>query len=119
MRITGPEDRVALRQVCRSGFLTQAPERLRYSLGDVNNCCEWRDCCRCAAAVLAMTDPVLSNPTPESPATATPSPAEPPPSYVKLAMRNMVRKRGKALTHFFLSTIAMVTLLIGLAYFTR
>lgn len=41
------------------------------------------------------------------------------PSYVKLAMRNMVRKRGKSLQHFFLTTIGLLSVLIGLAYLTR
>lgn len=41
------------------------------------------------------------------------------PSYVKLAMRNMVRKRGKSLQHFFLSTVGLLAVLIGLAYLTR
>ena len=44
---------------------------------------------------------------------------EPPPSYVKLAMRNMVRKRGTSLKHFFLTTIVLLGVLIGLAYLTR
>ncbi len=43
----------------------------------------------------------------------------PPPSYVKLAMRNMVKKGGTSLYHFFLSSVAILTLLIGLAYLTR
>jgi hypothetical protein len=41
------------------------------------------------------------------------------PSYVKLAMRNMVRKRGKSLQHFFLTTVGLLGVLIGLAYLTR
>jgi hypothetical protein len=45
--------------------------------------------------------------------------AGPKPSYVKLAMRNMVRKRGTSLKHFFLTTIGLLTLLIGLSYLTR
>lgn len=44
---------------------------------------------------------------------------EPPPSFVKLAMRNMVKKGGTSLYHFFLSAVAMLTLLVGLAYLTR
>ncbi|MFB2834354.1 DUF3285 domain-containing protein [Floridanema evergladense] len=54
--------------------------------------------------------------------TTTPSPAttgEPQPSYVKLAMRNMVRKRGTSLKHFFLTTIGLLGVLIGLSYLTR
>ena len=45
--------------------------------------------------------------------------AEVKPSYVKLAMRNMVRKRGKSLQHFFLTTVGLLGVLIGLAYLTR
>lgn len=50
-----------------------------------------------------------------------PSPAttEPQPSYVKLAMRNMVRKGGKSLKHFALTTIGLLAVLVGLAYITR
>ena len=44
---------------------------------------------------------------------------EPPPSYVKLAMRNMVKKGGKALFHFTLTTAGFLAVLIGLAYLTR
>jgi Protein of unknown function (DUF3285) len=44
---------------------------------------------------------------------------EAPPSYVKLAMRNMVRQGGKSLFHFALSTIGLLGLLVGLAYLTR
>ena len=44
---------------------------------------------------------------------------EPPPSYVKLAMRNMVRKGGKSLTHFALTSISLLALLIGVSYLTR
>ncbi|NET52725.1 MAG: DUF3285 domain-containing protein [Merismopedia sp. SIO2A8] len=47
------------------------------------------------------------------------NPSEPPPSYVKLAMRNMVRKGGKSLFHFFLTTTGLIGLFIGLAYLTR
>jgi Protein of unknown function (DUF3285) len=46
----------------------------------------------------------------------TPKPQD---SYVKLAMRNMVRKRGTSLKHFFLTTTGLLTLLVGLAYLTR
>ncbi|MGD1856454.1 MAG: DUF3285 domain-containing protein [Leptolyngbyaceae cyanobacterium] len=55
------------------------------------------------------------SPTPsaESPST------EPAPSYVKLAMRNMVKKGGKSLFHFFLTATGLLGVLIGLAYLTR
>ena len=54
--------------------------------------------------------------------TATETPLATPaaqPSYVKLAMRNMVRKRGKSLQHFFLTTVGLLTVMVGLAYLTR
>lgn len=44
---------------------------------------------------------------------------EPQPSYVKLAMRNMVRKGGTSLRHFALTTIGLLAVLVGLAYLTR
>ncbi|TAO03935.1 MAG: DUF3285 domain-containing protein [Phormidium sp. SL48-SHIP] len=44
---------------------------------------------------------------------------EPQPSFVKLAMRNMVRKGGKSLYHFFLTTFGLLALLVGLAYLTH
>ncbi len=44
---------------------------------------------------------------------------EPQPSYVKLAMRNMVRKGGKSLFHFALTTMGLLGFLIGMAYLTR
>jgi hypothetical protein len=54
-------------------------------------------------------------PTPESTKAAT----EPKPSYVKLAMRNMVRKRGTSLQHFALTTMGLLAVLVSLAYLTR
>lgn len=53
------------------------------------------------------------------PPVAEPSVAEPPPSYVKLAMRNMVRKGGKSLFHFGLTVAGLMGLLVTLAYLTR
>ncbi|MCG6136601.1 MAG: DUF3285 domain-containing protein [Nostoc sp. LLA-1] len=44
---------------------------------------------------------------------------EPKPSYVKLAMRNMVRKGGTSLKHFALTTVGLFAVLVGLAYLTR
>lgn len=41
------------------------------------------------------------------------------PSYVKLAMRNMVQKRVTSLKHFLLTTVGLLALFIGLAYLTR
>jgi Protein of unknown function (DUF3285) len=44
---------------------------------------------------------------------------EPKPSYVKLAMRNMVQKGGTSLKHFALSAVGLLAVLVGLAYLTR
>jgi hypothetical protein len=51
--------------------------------------------------------------------TSQPVKVEPEPSYVKLAMRNMVRKRGTSLKHFFLTTFSLLAFLIGVSYLTR
>lgn len=42
-----------------------------------------------------------------------------PPTYTKLAMRNMVRKKGTSLKHFFLTTIGLLGFLVGVSYLTR
>ncbi len=47
------------------------------------------------------------------------STTEPKPSYVKLAMRNMVRKGSTSIKHFALTTITLIGILVGLAYLTR
>lgn len=64
-----------------------------------------------------MTQPNLpvdtSSASPEAASQASP------PSYIKLAMRNMVRKGGKSLFHFSLTTVGLLGLLVGLAYLTR
>ena len=58
---------------------------------------------------------ITENITPESP---TPQ-SQPKDSYVKLAMRNMVRKGRQSLWHFFLTTVGLLGLLVGLAYLTK
>ncbi len=58
----------------------------------------------------------MSQPTPRI---QNGSASEPAPSYVKLAMRNMVKKGGKSLFHFFLTTVGLLGVLVGLAYLTR
>ncbi|MDJ0845452.1 DUF3285 domain-containing protein [Crocosphaera sp.] len=55
--------------------------------------------------------------TPET--NPTPTTDEPQPSYTKLAMRNMVRKGGQSLRHFFLTTVGLLAFLIGISYLTR
>jgi hypothetical protein len=61
----------------------------------------------------AMSDATaLETPTPEGDAL-------PQPSYVKLAMRNMVRKRSTSLLHFALTAVGLLSILVGLAVLTR
>lgn len=63
----------------------------------------------------SATENAIADQTP-----STPSPtSEPPASYVKLAMRNMVKKGSKSLFHFALTSIGLLTVLVGLAYLTR
>lgn len=50
---------------------------------------------------------------------ATSNVTEPKPSYVKLAMRNMVRKGGTSMKHFAMTTVGLLAVLVGLAYLTR
>lgn len=40
-------------------------------------------------------------------------------NYTKLAMRNMVRKKGTSLKHFFLTLVGLLAFLIGLSYLTH
>jgi hypothetical protein len=65
-----------------------------------------------------MTNPSSSTETAEQ-QNKTSETTEPQASYVKLAMRNMVRKKGTSLKHFFLTTAGLLGLLIGLSYLTR
>jgi hypothetical protein len=60
-----------------------------------------------------------SNSIPEQPGFGSLEPSQPEPSYVKLAMRNMVRKSGTSIKHFALTTLGLVALLVGLAYLTH
>jgi hypothetical protein len=60
--------------------------------------------------------PATSIAPPDSPTAASQTP---PPSFVKLAMRNMVRKGSKSLFHFGLTTAGLLVVLVGLAYLTR
>ncbi|MEB3291044.1 MAG: DUF3285 domain-containing protein [Leptolyngbya sp.] len=68
-----------------------------------------------------MTPPTVNSTPPETtpPETTEPTPQADPPSFVKLAMRNMVKKGGKSLYHFALTTAGLLGLLVGLAYLTR
>nr|WP_119260984.1 DUF3285 domain-containing protein [cyanobacterium endosymbiont of Rhopalodia gibberula] len=40
-------------------------------------------------------------------------------SYVRLAMRNMVRKRGTSIKHFVVTTVGLLGFLISISYLTR
>ncbi|CAK6690605.1 DUF3285 domain-containing protein [Synechococcus sp. BA-124 BA4] len=68
-----------------------------------------------------MTDSISpSGPgTPTEPTASTEVPAGPPPSFVKLAMRNMVRKGRQSLLHFGLTAVGFSAVLLLLAWFGR
>ncbi|MEB3241723.1 MAG: DUF3285 domain-containing protein [Synechococcus sp.] len=51
--------------------------------------------------------------------TPSPAPTEPKPSFVKLAMRNMVRKGRQSLFHFALTAVGFSAVLLLLAWFGR
>lgn len=51
--------------------------------------------------------------------TAAPRSAEPPPSFVKLAMRNMVRKGRQSLLHFGLTAVGFIGFILLVAWFGR
>jgi hypothetical protein len=57
--------------------------------------------------------------TPSEQLDSTQTSASAQPSYVKLAMRNMVRKGRTSLFHFALTAIGLLAALIGLSYLTR
>jgi hypothetical protein len=54
-------------------------------------------------------------------ATQAPAAAEPTPkdSFVKLAMRNMVRKSRQSLVHFGLTSLGLIAVLLGLSFLTH
>jgi Protein of unknown function (DUF3285) len=68
-------------------------------------------------------DPTPIDPTPiEQASSTTAVSAQDPskdPTFVKLAMRNMVSKGSKSLFHFALTTVGLLGLLVGLAFVTR
>ncbi|MBD1920899.1 DUF3285 domain-containing protein [Microcoleus sp. FACHB-831] len=64
-----------------------------------------------------MSSPSSAPQSPQAPTNASSESQEP--SYVKLAMRNMVRKGGTSLKHFALTTIGLLAVLVGLAYLTH
>ena len=69
-----------------------------------------------------MTDDSVSKAPvadPQPPASLSNSTPENDPTFVKLAMRNMVRKGSKSLFHFALTTVGLLGLLVGLAFVTH
>ena len=55
----------------------------------------------------------------DSPTSPQSTPEEPKPSYVKLAMRNMVRKGKKSATHFTITAFGLLAFFVGVSYLTR
>lgn len=45
--------------------------------------------------------------------------SEPSPSFIKLAMRNMVRKGRQSLVHFALTAVGLSIFLLGIAWLGR
>ena len=82
-----------------------------------------------SAAPVGTAEPQTPEPqTPElqtselqtaAPQTAAPRSAEPPPSFVKLAMRNMVRKGRQSLLHFGLTAVGFIGFILLVAWFGR
>lgn len=71
-----------------------------------------------AAAPAGTAEPLTAAPLTAEPMTAALSP-EPPPSFVKLAMRNMVRKGRQSLLHFGLTAVGFIGFILLVAWFGR
>jgi len=54
-----------------------------------------------------------------NPPASSPTPTTPAPSFVKLAMRNMVRKGSQSLLHLGLTALGLTGVLLLLAWFGR
>jgi len=76
-----------------------------------------------AAAPAGTAEPLTAEPLTAAPLTAEPLTAarspEPPPSFVKLAMRNMVRKGRQSLLHFGLTAVGFIGFILLVAWFGR
>ncbi len=76
-----------------------------------------------AAAPAGTAEPLTAAPLTAAPLTAEPLTAarspEPPPSFVKLAMRNMVRKGRQSLLHFGLTAVGFIGFILLVAWFGR
>jgi len=68
-----------------------------------------------------MPEPVPPpvGPAADATATSTSAAAAPPAGFVKLAMRNMVRKGRQSLVHFGLTTVGLVAFLLLVAWLGR
>ena len=73
------------------------------------------------ATAEAPSDVASATAEPSTAAPSTPGPrnAEPPPSFVKLAMRNMVRKGRQSLLHFGLTAVGFIGFILLVAWFGR
>ncbi|MGC6482340.1 MAG: DUF3285 domain-containing protein [Synechococcus sp.] len=61
----------------------------------------------------------MSNSSGQPPTKTEPASSTPPPSFVKQAMRNMVRKGSKSLLHFGLTAVGLVGFLVVVAWLGR
>jgi hypothetical protein len=67
-----------------------------------------------------MTDPTSQNPSSRAADSAAPTqPRGENPSFVKLAMRNMVRKGRQSLVHFGLTAVGLLGFLVLIAWLGR
>ena len=67
----------------------------------------------------ASESATVQSPGPDAQANPPKNAPENDPTFVKLAMRNMVRKGSKSLFHFALTTVGLLGLLVGLAFVTH
>ena len=66
-----------------------------------------------------MVDALSGAPAQTAEPIAAPRSAEPPPSFVKLAMRNMVRKGRQSLVHFGLTALGFTVFMVFVAWLGR
>ena len=72
-----------------------------------------------SGAPAGTAEPQTAEPQTAELQTAAPRSAEPPPSFVKLAMRNMVRKGRQSLLHFGLTAVGFIGFILLVAWFGR
>ena len=66
-----------------------------------------------------QAEPGPGTPGSDRPSEGSPSSATPPPSFVKQAMRNMVRKGSKSLFHFGLTAVGFLGFIVLVAWLGR